>query len=310
MNKDIYDVVIVGGGPSGLSCGIYTSRSLLKTLIISSSIIPAQAVLTDIIENYPGFVEGINGFDFVEKLKQQATKFGCEIISGDVVNIIKNDGFELKLTNSEVESVKTKAVVVATGRRNKNLGLQKELSLVGKGVSYCAVCDAFLYKDKTVALIGGGDTAFTEAIYISKLVRKLYLVHRRKQFRATKILQQRLFEKDNVEILVPYVVENILGEERLLGIMIKNVETNEIKQLQCDGVFVCIGYLPNTEFVRNLLTVDTEGYIITDENMRTSIDGIFACGDCRSGSVKQVITSAAEGVISALSVIEFIEKNK
>lgn len=310
MNKALYDVVIIGAGPAGLSCGIYTSRALLKTLIISSYTQPSQVVLTDIIENYPGFVDGINGFDFVEKLKKQAEKFGCEIISGDVVQIIKSVYFEIKLNNSEIENVKTKCVVIATGRRSKKLGLQKEISLIGKGISYCAVCDGFLYKEKIVVVIGGGDTAFTEAIYLSKLVKKLYLIHRREQFRATKILQQRLFEKNNVEIVVPYIVEEILGNERVSGVIVKNVGTNEVKEIKCDGIFVCVGHQPNTEFIRDLLTVDTDGYIITDDNMLTSIKGIFACGDCRSGSVKQVITSASEGVISALSVIEYVESNK
>jgi len=316
MEENLYDVVVIGGGPAGLTAGIYTSRALLKTLVISSAIQPPQAVLTDIIENYPGFPSGINGFDFVENLKEQAEKFGCKIITDHVLKIEKKEKiFVVYLSNGEIDS---KSLVVASGRRSKKLGLPKEDLLVGKGISYCAICDAGFYKDKTVAVIGGGDTAFTEAIYLTKFVKKLYLVHRRNQFRATKILQKRLLEKDNVEILTPFVVEKILtkidenNREIVSGIVIKNVEIQGIKEINCDGVFVCIGYQPNTEFLRDstscTVILDTEGYVVTDENFKTSVDGIYACGDCRSGSIKQVICACGEGARAGLSVVDFLEK--
>ncbi|MCS7227845.1 MAG: thioredoxin-disulfide reductase [Endomicrobia bacterium] len=303
--KKFYDVIIIGGGPSGYTAGIYTSRALLNTLIVTSLTQPSQVVFSDYIENYPGFPDGINGFDFVERLKQQVIKFNCEILTDDVVKINPGEGrFDIYLS-SEKTIYESKCVIIATGRRSKKLGLPKEETFVGRGISYCAVCDAFLYKDKTVAVIGGGDTAFTEAIFISKFVKKLYVIHRRKDFRATKILQKRLFEKNNVEVLTPYIVEELLGEDMLSGIVIKNVETSEVKKIICDGVFVCIGHQPNTEFVNKVLQTDDEGYIITDNNLQSSVKGIFACGDCRSGSVKQIVSACADGAKAALSVINF-----
>ncbi|MCS7152030.1 MAG: thioredoxin-disulfide reductase [Endomicrobia bacterium] len=307
MNNKVYDVIIIGGGPAGYSAGIYTARAMLKTLIITSFIIPTQVVLTDVIENYPGFPEGINGFDFIEKLKQQAEKFGTEILTGDVTKIEKFDnGFKISLSSSNDFFI-TNTVIIATGRKNKKLGIEDEEKFIGRGISYCAVCDGALYKNKTVAIIGGGNTAFTEAIFLTKYVKKLYIIHRREQFRAIKILQQQLLTKENVETITPYVVEKIIGENSFKGIILKNVLDNTKKELYCDGMFVCIGYKPNTEFLTGLVKMDEEGYIITDEKLQTSVEGIYACGDCREGSVKQIVNACAEGVHAALSVISYIQ---
>lgn len=310
MEEKIYDVIIVGSGPAGLSSGIYTSRALFSTLILNSFNFPSQVVLTDIIENYSGFPEGVNGFELIENFKKQAMKFGCELLDSEVKEIKKmNDAF-LIYTSELNNCLKSKTVILATGRRAKKLGLDNEDIFIGKGISYCAVCDAALYKDKVVAVVGGGDTAFTEAIFISKFVKKLYLIHRRTQFRATKILQKRLFEKKNVEFLVPFVIQKILGKEKLEALEILNLQTNEVLKLDCDGLFVCIGHQPNTEFLRGFVQLDEYGYVITDENFQTSQERVFACGDCRRGSIKQVISASAEGVKAAFSVIEFLEKQK
>jgi thioredoxin reductase (NADPH) len=306
-NDIVYDVVIIGAGPAGLSAAIYTSRALLKTLVLTSFTYPPQAVLTDIIENYPGFPEGINGFDLIEQMKQQAEKFKTEFLNSEVIKIEQKEKKFLVHTQDDV--IETKSVIVATGRRSKKLGVGNEEKFIGKGISYCAVCDAQLFKDKIVAVVGGGDTAFTEAVYLTKFVKKLYLIHRRKEFRATKILQEQLKQKNNVEFLTPYVVDRLIGEEKISGVLIKNVETQNAKEIFCDGVFICVGYLPNTEFLKGIVNLDEEGYIITDENLQTSASGIFACGDCRKNSVKQVICAAAEGVKAALSAVEFLERN-
>lgn len=307
MNEEkIYDTIIIGGGPAGYSASIYTARALLKTLVITSLITPPQAVLTDVIENYPGFPEGINGFDFVEKLKQQAEKFNVEVLSAEVLKVEKENKLFIVYTQQDKRFV-TKTVIIAVGRSSKKLNVENEDKFVGRGVSYCAVCDGAFYKDKTVAVIGGGNTAFTEANFLTKFVNKLYLVHRRGEFRATKILQQRLLTKPNVETVTPYIVDKLIGEQHLDGIILKNVLTGELKTLSCDGVFVCIGHKPNTEFIRGMIETDDDGYIVTDENLQTSIDGIYACGDCRKGSIKQIVNACAEGVQAALSVIKYLE---
>ncbi len=304
--NDVYDVVIIGSGPAGLSAAIYTSRALLKTLVFSSVAYSPQVVLTDIIENYPGFSEGINGFELIERMKQQAVKFGTEFVESEVIKIeLKEKNF---LVYTQDDFIETKSVIIATGRRNKKLGVENEEKFIGRGISYCAICDAQLFKDKVVTVVGGGDTAFTEAIYLTKFVKKLYLVHRRNEFRATKILQERLKQKDNVEFLTPYIVEKLIGDEKISAVLLKNVELGEQKEMFCDGVFVCIGHQPNTDFVKNLLDLDEDGYIITDDKLETSVRGIFACGDCRKGSIKQVVCAAAEGAKAALAVEKFLEK--
>lgn len=305
--EKIFDVVIIGSGPAGLSSGIYTGRALLKTLILNSFNYPSQAIFADVIENYPGFYDGINGFELIENFKKQAEKFGCEMINEEVVKIEEKEGNFFVYTLNSKNFFVSKSVILATGRRSKKLGIENEDTLTGKGVSYCAVCDAMLYKDKTVALVGGGDTAFSEAIFISRFVKKLYLIHRRKSFRATKILQKRLFEKENVIFYTPYVIEKILGEKKLQCLEIRNLDTNEKITIECDGLFVCIGYQPNTEFLNGFIDLDDEGYIVTDENLNTSKKGIFACGDCRKGSTKQIIYASAEGAKAGLSVVEFLE---
>lgn len=306
--EKIYDVIIVGAGPAGLSAGIYTSRAIFSTLILNSFNFPSQIVFTDIVENYSGFPEGINGFELVENFKKQAMKFGCKLLDDEVKDIKKtDDGFLVYVTNSK-NYLKSKSIILATGRRAKKLGLENEDTLIGKGISYCAVCDAALYKDKVVAVVGGGDTAFTEAIFISKFVKKLYVIHRKTQFRATKILQKRLFEKNNVEFLTPCIIQKILGKEKLEALEILNLQTEKNFRLDCDGLFVCIGHQPNTEFLNGFVNMDQEGYILTDDRLQTSQHGVFACGDCRSGSIKQVISASAEGVKAAFSVIEHLEQ--
>lgn len=306
MQKKVYDVIIIGGGPAGFTAAVYTTRALLNTLVITSLVQPPQVVLTDIIENYPAFPEGINGFDFIEKVKQQAIKFGSEVLTDDVVRIYKEENnFILETTNKN--RYISKSVIIATGRRSKKLEVEGEDKFIGRGISYCAVCDAPLFKDKTVAVIGGGDTAFSESIYLSKFVKKLYLVHRKTIFRATKILQSKLLTTSNVETKLPYVVEKFYGSDYLEGIEIKNVDTQQVENLVCDGVFICIGHKPNTEFLKMFVELDKDGYVITDENLQTSQKGVFACGDCRKGSIKQVVYACADGAKAALSAVEYIE---
>ncbi len=311
----MYDTVIIGCGPAGLSCGIYTSRFGLKTLIIEFFKIPSQAVLTDIIENYPGFPEGINGFDLVNRMKQQAEKFGCEfrsITELTKINLKKENGinfFEVVLlSGDEIENIETKTVVIATGRRHKHLQVEDEERFVGKGISYCGVCDAPLYKGKQVVVIGGGDSALQESLYISKFVSKLYLIHRRKEFRANKYLQDKIKNEPKIEKVVPYIVEKIVGENKVKSLIVKNVDTQEKKEIFCDGIFIFVGETPNTELFKGLVDMDENGYIITNDKMQTSVEGIFAIGDCRKSYLKQIVTAVSDGAIEAEFVKQYLEE--
>ncbi|MFQ3675317.1 MAG: thioredoxin-disulfide reductase [Endomicrobiia bacterium] len=310
-----YDIFILGSGPAGLSSGIYTSRAKFKTLVIDLLSVPAQIILTDLIENYPGFPEGINGFELMSRFKLQAEKFGCEILSTSIVpEILEFDSLK-KIFKVSVDNniYNTKTIVIATGRSWKPLGVENETKFVGKGISYCGVCDAAFFKDKVVCVIGGGDSALQEALYISKFVKKLYLIHRRKEFRAVKVLQERIFNCSNIEIVTPSIVKRILGDEKVTGVEIEFVDTNVTKTLKCDGIFIFVGEKPNTEFLKKndfskQILSDENGYVITNANMETNIEGIFACGDCRNNNIKQIVTSCAEGVIAAESVRRFLEK--
>lgn len=305
----MYDVIIIGGGPAGLAAGIYVCRARLKSLLIENENLLSQVTFTDRIENYPGFPEGINGFDLLEKFKKQAKDFGLEFSIGNIKGI-KHKEEDLWQIETEDKIYESLSIIVATGARPKKLGVEGEDRFLGKGVSYCAVCDGPLFKEKDVAVMGGGDTAAEEALFLTRFAKKIYLIHRRNSLRATKILEERLFSNRKIEIIWDSVVEEIFGKEKVEKIKIKNVKTKEKKEIQCNAVFISIGFMPNTEIFKNLLDLDESGYIITDEGMKTSQRGIFACGDCRKKSLRQIVTAVSDGAIAGFFSAKYIEELK
>jgi len=303
-----YDVIIIGGGPAGLTAAIYTSRARLKTLVIESYSVPGQAIITDSIENFPGFPEGINGFELVEKFKKQAEKFGAELIVKNVEKIEQlQDGWRIK---AEDKTYTTLSIIIATGAHPRKLDVPGEHKFTGKGVSYCATCDGALYRDKHVVVIGGGDTAIDEALFLTRFAKKVTLVHRRDRLRATKILQERVLANKKIEFAWESNVIEILGKDKVGGVKIKNIKTKKDTDLSCDGVFVFVGYEPNTVLAKGLLKLDKKSYILADEDMNTSKKGIFACGDCRKKLLRQVVTACGDGATAAFNAQHYVEKLK
>ncbi len=307
-----YDVIIVGGGPAGLTAVLYASRARLKTLLVESFSVPGQAIVTDCVENYPGFPDGITGFELIEQFKKQAQRFGAEFSNGNVRRIQefrekKYKGWRVEIENKSFTSL---SLIVASGARPKKLGVPGEDRLRGKGVSYCATCDGALYKDKDVVLAGGGDTAVEEALFLTRFVKKLTLVHRRDQLRAAKILQERAFVNKKIEFMWDSNVIEILGKDKVSGVKVKNIKTKEDMDVSCNGVFIFVGYLPNTDFIKGLVKLNKDGYIVTDDNMNTSKKGIFACGDCREKLLRQIVTACGEGATSAFAAQQYTEELK
>ncbi len=304
----IYDVVIIGGGPAGLTAAIYSGRARLKTLLIESFTVPGQAVVTSDIENYPGFPGTVSGFDLIEKFKKQAKEFGAEFKTGDVNGIARRDGsWRLAMAEGSVDAL---SVIIASGARPRKLGIPGEEKFLGKGVSYCAVCDAAFFKNKDIAVIGGGDTAVEETIFLTKFASTVTQIHRRARFRATKILQERAIANKKIKYEWDSVVEKIEGNEKVEAIAVKNTKTGKEKKIPVEGVFIFVGYIPNTEFVKGLVDFDTEGYIITDSEMKTSAKGVFASGDVRKKLLRQVITAAGDGASAARSARFYVEELK
>ncbi|MFA4991196.1 MAG: thioredoxin-disulfide reductase [Candidatus Omnitrophota bacterium] len=305
-----YEVVIIGGGPAGLTAAIYASRARLKTLLVESYAVPCQAVTTDLVENFPGFPEGIGGFDLVDKFKKQAEKFGAEFIVSDVRGIKEeNQGGRLTWKiETEDKFYLAGSIIIASGARPKLLGAVGEDKLRGKGVSYCATCDGALFKDKDVAVIGGGDSAIEEALFLTKFVNKLTIIHRRDALRAAKILQERAFSNKKISFSWDSVVTEISGDNKVSGVRIKNVKTNKEGELRCDGVFIFAGYVPNTDFVKGILELDDNGYIAAGEDGKTNKPGIFAAGDCRKKLLRQVVTACGDGAVAAVSCKQYLEK--
>lgn len=307
-----YDVIIIGGGPAGLTAAIYASRARLKTFLVESFSTPGQAVITDSIENYPGFPDGINGFELVERFKKQAGKFGTEFTAGNIGSVKTYKGKEYPgwAVETADKNYTSLSLIIASGTSPRKLGIPGEKELAGRGVSYCATCDGALYKDKEVAVIGGGDTAIEEAIFLTRFVKRVILVHRRERLRATKILQERAFSNKKMEFVWDSQLIEINGENKVNSIKLKNKKTGEEKEIACDGVFMFIGYTPNTDFVKGLVGLDDKGYIITDGNMKTSSPGIFACGDCRQKLLRQVVTACGNGATAGFSAQAYVEELK
>ncbi len=295
----VYDVIIVGGGPAGFTAALYSARANLKTLLIERMFSGGQMATTEVMENYPGFEDPINGIELAMRMENQAKKFGAEVLYDEVIELELKDKIKTITTRKTVFN--SKSVILAMGGSSRRLGLDQENRLMGRGVSYCATCDGSFYRDMTVAVIGGGDTAVEDANYLSRMCKKVYLVHRRDSLRAVKSLQDEVINNPKVEIIWDSVVEDIEGTEAVEALKIKNVKTDEISTVKIEGVFVAIGINPNTKLVEGMVNLSPSRHIITDENMNTNIPRVMACGDIREKNLRQVVTAAADGAIAAYS---------
>jgi thioredoxin reductase (NADPH) len=299
-----YDVVIIGGGPAGLSAGIYTARARLSSLLVERGAFGGQIVNAERVENYPGFPEGISGFDLTQFMHQQATGFGLETITAEVNGIDING--EQKVVKTSQGYFAARAVIVASGSERQKLGVPGEAEFIGKGVSYCATCDAAFFREKLVAVVGGGNAAITEALELTKFASKITLIHRRNQLRATQIMQERAFAEPKIEFLWDTVVEEIVGETFVNQLSIRNVKTGQKSNLDVSGVFVAVGFKPNTDYLKGMLPLDDAGAIVTNDRMETGVTGILAAGDIRSGSIRQVIAAAGDGATAAVYAERYI----
>lgn len=299
------DLAIIGGGPAGLAAGIYAARADLKTVLFERGMPGGLAASTDIIENYPGFTDGIGGPELSMNMEAQARRFGLDIAYTGVEEIVRKDGFFVLKTDEG--DFKAGALIVATGAKPKFLQVKGERQYHGRGVSYCATCDGALFRGKRLAVIGGGDSAVEEAIFLTRFAEKVTIVHRRGELRATKYLQQKARENERIDFFWHGIPVEIKGEDTVAGVAVKDVRTGEITELSVEGVFVYVGHSPSTELVKGLVELDQNGYIITDEEMRTSTPGLLAAGDVRKKSLRQVVTAVADGAVAAVSAEKYLE---
>lgn len=303
MSK-IYDTVILGGGPAGYTAALYAARAGLDTLVVEKISAGGQMALTGEIENYPGFEEGIDGFSLGMKMQQGAERFGAETHYSEVLSVDFSEKIK-KIIISD-GTLLARSVIVATGANPRKLGIENEDELAGRGVHYCAHCDGRFYKDKTVAVVGGGNSAVSDALYLSRIVKKVYLVHRRDTLRAEKIYYNQLQNTENIEIIWNSRVERLIAGDRIQAVSIKNVKDNKVSDINCDGIFISIGRKPVTEFLKGKLDMDDNGYIIADESTKTSVEGVFAAGDIRTKELRQIITAAADGAVAAFQAERYL----
>lgn len=308
MQEKEFDVVILGGGPAGFSAGIYTARGNVSTAILDVSMLGGQPSNYLELENYPAFMK-IGGFELMDKFEEHADMFGVQKFPMQEIEFIDLVSSPKIIKTKEVE-FRTKSVIIATGAKPMKLGVKGEEEFVGRGVSYCAVCDGAFYKDKVVAIVGGGNSAVEEAIYLTKFASKVYIIHRRDELRADKIIQDRAAKNQKIEFVLNSVVCEIQGQDLVNNLILKNTKTDEMFNLAVDGVFPYIGITPNVENISGQITQDKAGFIITDETMKTSIDGVFAIGDVRKTPLRQVITAASDGAIAGVYAVKYIESLK
>lgn len=302
--EKIYDSIIIGGGPGGYTAALYAARAGLSTIVLEKMSAGGQMALTSKIDNYPGFEEGIDGFDLGEKMQQGAERFGVESELAEVYKVVLNEAIKTVETSEGVFRGKT--VIIATGASPRKLGIAEEESLVGRGVNYCAACDGMFYKDKTVIVVGGGNSAVSDALILSRICKKVFLVHRRDTLRATKIYHASLMQAENIEFYWDRAVEEFLHEEKLTGVKVKNLKTGEEDILKAEGIFISIGRKPATELVKGQLELDAAGYIIADESTKTNLAGVFAVGDVRTKALRQVVTAVADGAVAAHYAEEYL----
>ena len=303
--EQIYDVIIIGGGPAGLTAGLYTSRSRLKTLLIENGLLGGQMTTTELIENYPGFPEGVTGDELSRFMEDQAKRFGLEVIPEYVVEV-KLEGAK-KIVKTEEGNYLSQALIICTGAEYRKLGVPGEKEFAGKGVSYCATCDGAFFQDNQIVVVGGGDSALTEALYLTKFGKEVTIIHRRDALRGTKIYQERVFSHPKIKLLWNSVIQEIKGDSVVKSIVVKNVKTGEVTEHPIDGVFLFVGLSPRTQFLRGLVDMDEEGYILTDVNGQTSEKGIFAAGDCRKKLVRQIATAVGDGATVAWATEKYLE---
>jgi thioredoxin reductase (NADPH) len=303
--KKIYEVIIIGGGPAGLTAGLYTSRSRLNTLLIEIGLLGGQMTTTEVIENYPGFPQGIAGDELSRLMEEQAKRFGLEVVSREAVEV-KTDG-EIKIVKADDAIYHCKALIICTGNEWRKLGVPGEKEFTGKGVSYCATCDGAFFRDSQIIVVGGGDSALTEALYLTKFAKEVTIIHRRDALRGTKIYQERVFANPKIKLLWNSIVQEIKGDSVVRSVLLKNLKTGEITEHPAEGVFLFVGLLPRTQFLKGLLKLDEAGYIVTDENGESSVKGIFAAGDCRKKLLRQVTTAVGDGATAAFAAEKYLE---
>ncbi len=304
--EHIYDIIIIGGGPAGYTSALYAARAGLDVLVIEKMTIGGQLTLTGDIDNYPGFDEGIDGITLGMKMQKGAERFGAKTLYDEVTALELTD--KIKKITTYSGTFGAKAVILATGASPRELGVENEGKLTGGGIHYCAHCDGRFYKDKTVAVVGGGNSAVSDALYLSRLAKKVYLIHRRDTLRATKIYHEPLMNTENVEFLWNSKITELVFEKRVTGAKIMNVVTNERSDLVCDGIFVSIGRRPATELLKGIIDLDENGYIVADESTKTSIEGVFAVGDVRTKALRQIVTAVSDGAVAVHFAEEYISR--
>lgn len=306
---DIYDLAIIGGGPAGLTAAIYSCRARMKTILIEKMACGGQILIADMIENFPAFPDGIKGPALADLMLKQAEHFGLKTETGEAKQILLKKGekepFIIEIGSGK--KLSALSLIIATGARWNSLGIPGEAKLTGRGVSYCATCDGPLFKNKDVVVVGGGDTALEDALFLTRFAGKVTIVHRRDRLRATKILQERALSNKKIELCLSSVATEVTGENKVEGLRVKDVNTGEAKEIKASGVFVLIGVTPNSDVVKGIVRADEKGYVICDDDMRTSVNGIFACGDVRKKLFRQVVTATGDGATAAFSAQNYVD---
>jgi len=298
-------VIIIGGGPAGLTAGLYAARAGLKSVLLERGNFGGQIVNARLVENYPGFPEGISGTELGEFMRGQATKYGLGTLTTEVTGVKQGSTYEVFTSEGNIQA---KSIIIAAGSEYRKLDVPGEERLSGRGVSYCATCDGFFFREREVAVVGGGDTAITDALELAQHCSKVYIIHRRDQLRATKAMQEKTFSQPKIEMVWNTVVQEIVGDKMLSSLRLQNVKTGQLSELKVNGTFVAVGIKPNNQNFSQVVALDEAGFVVTDELMRTSAPGVFAAGDIRHNSFRQVITAAGDGAAAAMSAFKYVKE--